>query len=400
MLTTARKATLTIATVAAAVVLVPGPARAAGNANLPASATLKFAEEILQAQHLSRGQGVTVAIVSTGVDPRASALSGRVTTGANYTYRRRSSSTPSYGTLVATLIAGGGGSRTFQGMAPMARILSVRTSPDFHEAGASAFYARANLNLLNAKGIRYAASHGAQVIFVTTDVPQGSDADAVPQLVAAVNYAASRNAVVVGTDEMFDRQYGYPAGLPGVIGVAAVTLRGLAAPFGKDQSARNNSILIAAPGNSIGVTSGWEIDGPGAAAAWVTGTVALIKSLYPHLSPAMVQRALANSAKDRPRGGYSTTIGFGLVDPHGALVTASQLAKVTTTAQPGPDVIGAGGYFGAGPVTGAISAVHHSGILLAAYGAAILVGLAMLISMFVLARRQRHADRRRNLAIR
>lgn len=393
------------AVAAAVAVLVPGlmlatvaasaraDANATAGAKLPAAATLRFLDGMLHARQLSQGKGVTVAIVSSGVDPRADGLAGRVTTGPDYMRPPRSSGVHSLGTLAATLIAGSGGSNAIEGVAPMAHILSVRASPDSREPGAQAFFASANVGLFDAEGIRYAASHGAQVIYVTTSISSGPSA--ISQLASAVNYATSRNAVVVGDEGSVPgliSQYTYPPGLPGVIGVAAVTMPGLGTRFDKDQSARNNSILIAAPGNSVIVADDWWIDGTGAAAAWVAGTAALIKSLYPHLSPAMVARALAMSATYRPSGGYDNTLGFGLLNAHDALLAASHLTKITATAQPGPS---AAGYFGAGPVTGTIDAVHHSTTTLALYAAAIAAGVAMLISAFVLSRRRRQKRKRK-----
>ena len=45
---------------------------------------------------------------------------------------------------------------------------------------------------------------------------------------------------------------------------------------------------------------------------------------------------MAASASYHPPGGYNTSIGFGLINPIGALHEASRLAKLRATAAPGP----------------------------------------------------------------
>jgi hypothetical protein len=160
-------------------------------------------------------------------------------------------------------------------------------------------------------------------------------------------------------------------------------------------SVRNGSVLIAASANpevEPGPGGQYYLEGPAAAAAFVAGTVTLIKSLYPHLSPMLVARALALSARYRPPGGYSTTLGFGLVNPYGALAEAAQLAKLSGAAASPAVAAGAPAgqdpatTFREGPPLPAIAAVHHSMAKLAAYGAAAVIGLICLVGAFLLRR--------------
>jgi hypothetical protein len=368
-------------------------AHAASTSPLPPGAVQQFVNDVMNAYSLTRGGGVTVAVLSTGVDPSASGLSGRVTTGPDYTYPPTIPLRHAYGTLVASLIAGGGptGSSPLNvpGIAPEAKILSVRTNPDPTERGVDAFYANADLNGINAKAIRYAVGRGAQVIFVDMDTQQTPASD----LWSAIQFAIAKKAVIIGSEYSYGGTpdaYVYPAGLPGVIGPAAVTLSGAPAPYENSRSARNNSILVAAPGNSVYTLDGWQIDGPGAATAWVTGTVALIKSVYPDLSPALVARALATSARYHPSGGYDTSIGFGLVNADGALMAAGTLAKLSQEAGSGRSVT-ADTSFWPGPPPGTIDAVHHSTTKLALLGGIIAAGLAMLLAGLGLAVRRRRS---------
>ena len=120
------------------------------------------------------------------------------------------------------------------------------------------------------------------------------------------------------------------------------------------------------------------------AAAWLTATVTLIKSVHPDLSPGLVARAIAVSARDHPRAGYSTRTGFGLINPLGALHESAALAKLPLTAVAGPQVAAPGARLAAGPGPGVIHAVHHSSRKLAGLTGVMAAGLILLCSAFLL----------------
>jgi serine protease len=98
-----------------------------------------------------------------------------------------------------------------------------------------------------AKGIRYAVTHGAQVInlsleFLPTQVASGS---AIPQIVGALNFAYRRGVTVIGAagnDE--DDQIAYPARVSTVISVGATTSDGCLA----DYSNGGSGLDLVAPG--------------------------------------------------------------------------------------------------------------------------------------------------------
>ena len=85
---------------------------------------------------VTQGAGVTVAVIDSGVNPYVSDLAGSVITGPDYT---GVTTTPAsqdwgvHGTWMASLIAGhghDGGVSGIIGIAPEARILSIRVIPD------------------------------------------------------------------------------------------------------------------------------------------------------------------------------------------------------------------------------------------------------------------------------
>ena len=75
----------------------------------------------------------------------------------------------------------------------------------------------------------------------------------------------------------------FPAGYPGVIGVAATDKQGRRASFSSD----NLSVLVSAPGVGVPVVrrgSGYDLsEGTSSAAALISGVAALIKSRHPGL---------------------------------------------------------------------------------------------------------------------
>jgi hypothetical protein len=369
------------------------PARTADK--LPSGAINQLISDLQKAQSLSTGRGVTVAVISSGVNPNDPSLAGKVTVGPNYALKPTVPLSSEYGNVVASIIAGSGptGSQPLsaEGIAPDARILSIRAWPQTNERNSTQFYDNADYISLDTESINYAVSHGAQVIYID-DSTQGNLVD---NMWKAVSAAVAKKVVIVAPEEAYGstpNNYGYPPGFPGVIGVASIRLSGGNAPYDKAYSARNNAIVVTGPGNSIFGSGGWQIDGPGGAASIVAGVVALIKSLYPSLTDAQVEQALATSARYHPAGGYDTTIGFGLINPYGALTAAASLAKA---AAPTAQGVAAGGHFGSGPVPPIIKAVHHSQAKLTAYSSAAGGGILVLLAALVLGLVWRQKARRR-----
>ena len=289
--------------------------------------------DVPSAWRLTKGKGVLVAVLDTGVDQTVPDLAGQVTVGPN---ELPGVDPPGYqlplehGTYIASLIAGHGrgpgDGMGVIGVAPQARILSVRVIPDDGEPGISAYNDKAKYASALADGIDYAVRSGARVINMSLGSQQATGS-----LRAAIAYAISHGVVVVasagnsGTSHAF-APYDYPASFTGVIAVAALNPDGARAPF----SEQNSSVVISAPGvDVVGAGPGGEyIDAAGTspAAAFVSGVAALILSEYPGLSPALVEQAIISSASHQPAGGYSVDAGFGEVDAVAALGAAATLA--------------------------------------------------------------------------
>jgi type VII secretion-associated serine protease mycosin len=291
------------------------------------------------AWQLSQGRGVTVAVIDSGVDPTIADLAGSVITGPDLTGVHTPFSDPNWGihgTWMASLIAGhghgAGGQDGIVGVAPQARILSIRVITDRSDPGYQAYQDeppdRGQHELATA--IRYAVRHHAGVISMSLGYNE-------PSLIVrdALQYALTHNVVVVassgnsGTAQTAQGQghapYSFPADYPGVIGVAAVGRSGQPAYFSSD----NLSVEVAAPGVNVPAAGRqnqyWVVSGTSPACALVAGVAALIRSRYPTLTAPQIRRSIIWSASHRPQGGYDDEVGFGTVDAYMALKFAARV---------------------------------------------------------------------------
>ncbi|WP_081239952.1 type VII secretion-associated serine protease mycosin [Streptomyces viridosporus] len=338
---------------------------AASLALLPATAAhadgIRARQWALEAMHTeeawrtTRGEGVTVAVLDTGVEADHPDLDGNVLTGKDlvgFGAGPGDRAWARHGTAMAGIIAGHGhgpgNAEGVMGIAPEARILPVRVIlEDGDPARAKARSTRGNAL---AEGIRWAADHGADVINLSLGDDSAS-AHAERGEDEAIQYALRKGVVVVASagngGEKGDR-VSYPAAYPGVITATAVDRYGTRAPF----STRRWYATVSAPGVDVIIADpdrkyyeGW---GTSAAAAFVSGAAALIRSAHPDLTPAQVKRLLEDTARNAPADGRDDSRGFGFVDPAAALEAAARLKPE----DPKPASYGRK-YFGPGPDTDA-----------------------------------------------
>ena len=359
------------------------------------------------AWQVTEGAGVTVAVIDSGVYPNVSDLSGStVTSGPDLTGLHTSpdhANWGQHGTWMASIIAGHGHDGGFDGVmgiAPEAKVLSVRVIPDKGDPGYQAYNNEPEQTIQDelADGIMTAVKDHAQVISMSIGYSAPSSV-----VRNAISYAYQHGTLLVasaGNSGDNDTQHGspdlapvsFPAEYPGVLGVGAVTSTGAQASF----SSGNLSVQVAAPGKGVPAQGRnglyYTVDGTSPACALVAGVAALIKSRYPKISPALVTEALTSTAKQSPSGSYDVNTGFGIVDADAALVKAGQLMKERPK---GPQVP-LDAHFGGGPAAVPAAPVAPRGdgqreafIVLALVSLVIgLVGLAGFIKT-----RQSHGER-------
>ncbi|GIF63123.1 type VII secretion-associated serine protease [Asanoa ishikariensis] len=292
--------------------LAPAPARASDTVR-----SLQWhldALKIPQAHRLSKGKGVVVAVIDSGVQASHPDLKGQVLPGKGFgpgsvdDGRTDPDRTAGHGTAMAGLIAArGGDERHALGIAPEAKILPVSLGPSgLREAPA---------------GIRWAVDNGADVI----NVSLGTERDD-PEVVEAVEYALSKDVVVVAATGNTGSTYleiPMPASIPGVIAVGGATRSGAL----WDGTIVGQAMAVSAPGEAIvaptrpGVAEGdyAVYEGTSASAAIVSGVVALVRARYPSLDAANVVNRVVSTARDRGAKGRDPEYGFGSVDVLAAL---------------------------------------------------------------------------------
>jgi type VII secretion-associated serine protease mycosin len=317
--------------------------------------------KVAQAQRITKGAGITVAVVDSGVNARHPDLEGAVLAGRDTVDGKDGrSDSDGHGTAMAGIIAarGRGGSGVL-GIAPEAKILPVRPSNDTTFA---------------AEGIRWAAAHGAKVINLSFAIGKSDN------LHAAVREAAEADVVLVGAagnSGNKDNDAEYPVSYPEVLGVGAVDRKGKVLPF----SQHGPQVDIVAPGIDMPTAglddkyrTGW---GTSNAAAVVSGAAALIRARHPDLTAAQVVQLLTSTATDKGDKGRDDYYGSGELNLVAALTAPpprpSAAAPRVTDAQAAVPASASGGGTGGGIRPLAIVA---AGIVLLA-GAVLVVILAV-----------------------
>jgi type VII secretion-associated serine protease mycosin len=278
---------------------------------------------VRQAWNTTRGAGVTIAVIDTGVDSSHPDLATAVTGGADFSGvgaengQRPVGVSSNHGTMVASLAAGRGvGSQGFDGVlgvAPAASVLSI--SIGFGEGSVDSDEQIAN-------AVRWAVDHDADIINMsltrnTLDWPESWD--------DAFLYAMEKDVVVVaaaGNRGSGTTEVGAPATMPGVLTVAGVNRAGEAS---WDASSQGVTIGVAAPSEELvgalpgGGYASWS--GTSGATPIVAGVVALVRAAHPDLDAANVIQRVISTARDVGPEGPDVTYGRGLIDA-AAAVTA------------------------------------------------------------------------------
>ncbi|WP_228472695.1 S8 family peptidase [Streptomyces cyaneochromogenes] len=273
------------------------------------------------AQQQSQGEGMTVAVLDSGVMEDHPALKGRVTTGPDFLKDGLEPGDPKWGehgTAMASDVLK---------VAPKAKILSVRViddsddeTPDVKDLEELRNQGKSPIEA----GIQYAVDHGADVISMSLGSSDWFNTYSAEES-AAVDYALLAGVPVLasaGNSGDGLNSVSYPAGYAGVIAVAATQQNGTRAEFSTVHTYND----VAAPG--VAITSatnngGYKaVNGTSPACALAAGVVALMKAKNPKLTPAQVNDVLIASA-NRPVGGGSALLGYGQIDAAAAVKASS-----------------------------------------------------------------------------
>ncbi|MEB3311094.1 MAG: S8 family peptidase, partial [Snowella sp.] len=277
------------------------------------------------------GQGITVAVIDSGVDINHSDLSGNIWRNTreivgngidddgngyvddihgwnfgigqnnNNVLPGTTTSAQGHGTHVAGTIAAMNNGFGATGVAYNARIMAIRLG----DVNSSGYFTNGG-NLASA--IRYAVDNGARVINMSIG---WSDSTALRDAMA---YAASRNVITVsaagnsalaspGTPAYYATQYG--------ISVGAVDSNGTIASFSNRAGSNSAMVHVMAPGVGVYSTlpnnqyASWN--GTSMASPHVAGVVALMLSANPNLTHAQIRQILTETSSNvLPRTSLAT----------------------------------------------------------------------------------------------
>lgn len=289
----------------------------------------------------SRGRGVTIAVLDTGIDQNHPDLVGHVNNGPDLTggvRRPGSRYWGLHGTSMASIISGHGHgpglSQGMMGVAPLSHVLSVRVTlenddplrRDNGQQGGAADHDAV------AQGIRYAVDHGAGIINMSLGGGR-QFYNGTKSQESAIKYALSKGVVLIasaGNDGSTANRKNFPAAYPGVIAVGALDRR---LRLWKDSNRRSHA-AVCAPGVDIvsaDASNGYVVGtGTSASSAMVAGVAALVRARYPKLTPAEVRQALVQGSparSGRPTGSPNCR---GTVDALRTLIVAHHINKTSS----------------------------------------------------------------------
>ncbi|MBT2565554.1 S8 family serine peptidase [Arthrobacter sp. ISL-85] len=291
---------------------------------------------ITKAWEVSKGAGVKVAVIDSGIDAQHPDLKGAIAGGYDASGsgqpdgQKSVGSKPEHGTLVATMLAGRGHQPAsaspspspgpavppdgIMGVAPEAQLLTVSTW-----LGSANPSGKSDQDQIP-EAVRWAVDNGARVINIslgstTPQWPQSWD--------AAFLYAEQKDVVIVaaaGNRVGGNAQVGAPATIPGVLTVAGLDRKNVASV---DASSQGISIGVAAPAENLlgGLPGGGYAEWAGTSGSTpiVAGVAALIRSKWPDMSAEQVINRIVSTAKDAGTPGKDPLYGYGILNAEAAL---------------------------------------------------------------------------------
>ena len=280
--------------------------------------------------NISQGEGITVAVIDSGVDANHESLKQNVLPGYDFIEHTMNMRDPlGHGTAVAALIAGHAG---IKGIAPKAKILPLRVLDERNQA--SVFD--------TTQAILYAADllpdlpnpYPAKVI----NLSLGGYAYIEP-MYQAIALVRQKGVIVVAAVGNSGKRVAYPAGFPEVIGVGSAYVNldkwqresysaygaglDILAPTGGVTQThwglyREEAVLSARAGSLDGTVA---MTGTSVAAPQVAGLVALLLALGK--TPDQTEKLILGSSADIGDLGWDQSTGFGLMNPLATLRAAT-----------------------------------------------------------------------------
>ncbi len=266
------------------------------------------------------GEGITIAILDSGVDGNHPDLVAHMVPGYNfYDNNTNTDDVFGHGTLVAGSAAGvGNNSLGVAGVAWNAKIMPIRVS----DTAGYAYWSTLS------SGLTYAVDHGAKVANMSFQAHLGAS------VISAAQYMMSKGGVAVNS-----------AGNTGAIDTTPASdyLVSVSATDSNDARTGWSSfgpyVDVSAPGAGIYTTQG-AVRGGGYAycngtsfsAPITAGVVALMMQANPKLPPQQIVQLLKSTATDLGDAGWDQYYGTGRVNAAAAVQAAASVVVVDSTA--------------------------------------------------------------------
>jgi subtilisin family serine protease len=291
----------------ACAVLALAVTRPVGAALPPADEEWWFASWRVQQRvwPISKGSGVTVAVIDSPVNTRLPDFRGALVPGPGGDAPKDDDpETENHGTQMVSLIASRGITGGFYGLAPESKVMPILDDNGGKPLETS---------------VKYAADHGAEVISMSLASPGPCPLG----LQQAIDYAIKKDVVVAagaGNEGDKGNPDNNPADCAGVLAVGAIDSKKNAVK----EAQHKKFIAVAAPGVYVG---GLSYNGKILSARWGTSpataltaaTVALVRAKYPRMPAREVVQRVINTTKDAGPPGRDDYTGAGVVMPAAAL---------------------------------------------------------------------------------
>ena len=260
---------------------------------------------------VSGNPDIVIGVLDSGLFPHTE-LAGRILPGRNVPLNSSDTSDVcgGHGTHVSGIIAAAGNNQTgIAGLCWNAKILPVViVSPC------------SGLESYVADGLVWAVDQGVDLVNMSLQYTVGSQ-----YLLTAVQYAAARDVPMFAATGNSNAAVAFPARFSETIAVAGSNRfdqRYSLSNYGPevDVTAPGESIYSLAVNNGYGTRTGTSMSCP-----HVTGTVALMRAVYPRMNRTLIRTVLMQHARDIGAAGFDEMTGAGVVNAAASVAAAAAL---------------------------------------------------------------------------